>query len=86
MSSTEGNQFGKARSCPSSEELVLSAGSKPIQYHVAGCEFCAAEKNFLSAYPLVNTNYEKPENMPEHLRILAESLLRGKSKSGITRG
>lgn len=86
MSSTGENHFGKARSCPSSEELVLSASSEPIQYHVAGCEFCAAELNFLSAYPLRSPIHEQLEDMPEHLRVLAESLLGGESKSGLTRG
>ncbi len=78
MSSTGENQFGKARSCPSSEELVLSANSESIEYHIAGCEFCAAELNFLAAFPLAKPICEQPD-MPEPLRMLAESLLRRKS-------
>lgn len=74
MSSVDEKLFGKARSCPSSEELVLMAASQHIQDHLRNCEFCASELYLLSARPLPGPKYE-PAEMPAHLRVLAESLL-----------
>jgi hypothetical protein len=70
--------FIKTRACPSSEDIssrrLPRCKSEQIARHIAGCEFCAAEQSFLSAY---NLTAEEPElvEMPAHLRRLAEALL-----------
>jgi len=51
--------------------------SDQIARHIVGCEFCAAEQSFLSAYSLTAEEYELAE-MPAHLRRLAEGLLVGR--------
>jgi hypothetical protein len=83
MSGVGAKAFEKARACPSSEDissLGLPRGkSDQIARHIAGCEFCAAEQSFLSAYSLTAEEYELAE-MPTHLRRLAEVLLVGKLK------
>jgi hypothetical protein len=78
MSTVDEGRFGKAISCPRSEDLMSLMNSEFIRSHLAGCEFCAAELNFLSAYPSTALHYE-PVAMPAHLRVLAESLLWGRS-------
>jgi hypothetical protein len=83
MSGVRANVFTKTRACPSSEDissLRLPRGkSDQIALHIAGCEFCAAEQGFLSAYSQTVEDYELAE-MPAHLRLLAEALLVGKTR------
>jgi hypothetical protein len=83
MSAVREKAFTKRRACPSSEDISsrrLPRGkSDQIARHIAGCEFCAAEQSFLSAYSQTNEEYELAE-MPTHLRRLAEALLMGKWK------
>ena len=83
MSGVRAKAFTKTRACPSSEDISsrrLPRGkSDQIARHIAGCEFCAAEQSFLSAYSLTAEEYELAE-MPAHLRRLAEALLVGKLK------
>jgi hypothetical protein len=78
MSGVRANAFFKTRACPSSADIsnrVLPHGkSDQIALHIAGCEFCAAEESFLSAYNLADEGDELAE-MPAHLRRLAEELL-----------
>ena len=85
MSAGRAKAFTKTRSCPSSEDISSSSSrlhrgkSDQIARHIAGCEFCAAEQSFLSAYIQTTEEY-KPAEMPAHLRWLAEALLIGKLK------
>jgi len=78
MSGVRTKAFSKTRSCPSSEVIssrrLPSGKSDQIARHIAGCEFCAAEQSFLSAYRLTAEEYQLAE-MPAHLRRLAEALL-----------
>jgi len=75
--------FTKTRACPSSDDISsrrLPRGkSDQIARHIAGCEFCAAEQSFLSAYNPTAEEYE-PAEMPVQLRRLAEALLVGRLK------
>jgi hypothetical protein len=80
MSGVKAKAFIKTRACPSSED-ISSRGfphckSDQIARHIAGCEFCAAEQSFLSAYSITAEEYRLGE-MPAHLRLLAEALLAG---------
>lgn len=83
MSAERAKAFTKTRACPSSEDISsrrLPRGkSDQIARHIAGCEFCAAEQSFLSAYCQTTEEYE-PAELPAHLRRLAEALLIGKRK------
>ena len=84
MSAVRGKTFTKTRACPSSEDISsrrLPPGkSDQIARHTAGCQFCAAEQSFLSAYSQFAEEYE-PAEMPAHLRRLAEALLINKLKN-----
>jgi hypothetical protein len=84
MSGARAKAFTKTRACPSSVDIyrrgLLHGKSDQIARHIAGCEFCAAEQSFLSAYGLAAEEYELAE-MPVHLRRLAEALLVGKRQS-----
>jgi len=75
--------FTKTTACPSSDDISsrrLPRGKlDQIARHIAGCEFCAAEQSFLSAYNPTNEEYE-PAEMPAQLRRLAEALLVGRLK------
>ncbi len=79
------NAFTKTLTCPSSQDISsrrLPRGkSDQIARHIAGCDFCAAEQSFLSAYIQPSEEY-KPAEMPAHLRHLAEALLIGKLGKG----
>ena len=83
MSAIRANAFTKTRACPSTEYISsrrLPLGqSDQIARHIAGCEFCAAEQSFLSAYSPTAEEYEAAE-MPANLRRLTEALLMGKLK------
>ena len=83
MSAVRAKAFTKTRACPSSEDIssrrLPRDKSDQIARHIAGCEFCAAEQSFLSAYSQTAEEYE-PAEMPSHLRRLAEALLLGKLK------
>lgn len=79
--------FTKTLTCPPSEDVALSQSRElprnriaKIARHITGCEFCAAEQSFLSAYaPIIEEN--PPSEMPRHLRRLAEALLNGRLRS-----
>ncbi|MCM3871170.1 MAG: hypothetical protein ND895_10830 [Pyrinomonadaceae bacterium] len=83
MSGVRADAFTKTRACPSSADISsrrLPRGkSDQIARHIAGCEFCAAEQSFLSAFSLTAEEDEFAE-MPVHLRRLAEALLVGKQE------
>lgn len=88
MSAGRAKAFTKTRACPSSDDISsrrLPRGkSDQIARHIAGCEFCAAEQSFLSAYSQTTEEYEAAE-MPAHLRRLAEAVLIGKLKDSYKR-
>jgi hypothetical protein len=74
--------FCKTAECPTSEALhsysrPLTTPSLPnfIEEHLALCDFCGAELQLLSRYPGEREEYSFAE-MPEHLRRLAEDLLK----------
>ena len=79
MSGVRAMAFSKTRACPSSVDISsrgLPRGkSDQIDRHIAGCEFCAAEQSFLSAYTLTTAEEYEFAEMPAHLRRLAEALL-----------
>lgn len=79
--------FSKTLLCPSAEELLSFIVAKAstierceITAHLAECGCCDGELRFLSKYPPPPPKYE-PVVMPDHLRLLAQSLL---SDAGIT--
>ena len=79
MSSARGTSFTKTRACPSLQDLLLSRSSEfpsgkaaRINFHLAGCDSCAAD--FLFNYPTATVVDEAAE-MPRYLRGLAERLL-----------
>lgn len=91
MSAERARAFVQTRACPSSEDVSLSQSrrlpptkaqklARHIASQIAGCEFCAAEQSFLSAF-VQNSEEYKPAEMPTHLRRLAEALLIGKLKN-----
>ncbi len=83
MSAIRANASTKTRACPLTEDISsrrLPRGkSDQIARHIAGCEFCAAEQSFLSAFSPTTEECEAAE-MPANLRRLAEALLMGKLK------
>src|SRR6266550_3735515 len=81
MGSLSGSDFRKKWRCPSSQVLVsyhqreLSDWQmSQVASHLATCDFCAAELQLLSKFPLAEHCNESPA-MPAHLRALAEALL-----------
>ena len=76
--------FGKKHNCPTSADLAAFSGGcaeagrvRPIEDHLAFCDFCAAEFALYVRYPpLDETTYQPP--IPKHLFELAESILKRK--------
>ena len=76
-----GTDYKKQRHCPSSQVLVsyqhhslANWQTSHVAFHLAKCDFCAAELQLLSKFPLAAHCDESPA-MPAHLRALAEALL-----------
>lgn len=76
-----GTDYKKQRHCPSSEVLVsyqqhslATWQTSHVASHLVKCDFCAAELQLLSKFPLAEHCNESP-TMPAHLRALAEALL-----------
>ena len=68
--------FGKQRTCPPAESILLRG--QAVAEHVAACEFCGAEAQFLSRFPPSPTKYALPFvafSLPRPLRRLAEELM-----------
>jgi hypothetical protein len=85
MSSGEVYRFVKTISCPSSEDLLsVHLAALPVEStseiisHLVVCDFCVAEAHFLSRVQDKAVTSPLPE-MPTHLRLLAESLLRNRA-------
>ena len=81
MRATTLKAFEKNLACPSSNLLQLSVSrplspqiKKLVQGHIEICEFCAAELELLTRYPVTGHLHEKPPEVPMNLRILAESI------------
>jgi hypothetical protein len=77
--------FCKTAECPSSEALLdYSRSLMPpmipifIKDHLASCDFCGAEVLLLARYRDEPEEHSFAE-MPEHLRRLAEDILKGSS-------
>jgi len=70
--------FGKQRTCPPAESILLRGHAAAVAEHVAACEFCGAEAYFLSRFPPSPTKYALPFvafSLPRPLRRLAEGLM-----------
>ena len=79
--------FCKNEDCPTSQELVdFQNGDMErergvdIRIHINVCEFCAAEVEFYSRYPLSSEEpIDEPATIPAPLFELAEALLRNRN-------
>ncbi|HEY6806230.1 MAG TPA: hypothetical protein VI306_21810 [Pyrinomonadaceae bacterium] len=87
MSAEDGYRFKKTRACPTSEELLsLNLAELPVESiskifsHLKVCDFCAAEAHFFSSVQ-VTAVPNPPAEIPPHLRLLAESLLRKRAST-----
>jgi anti-sigma factor RsiW len=87
MESGKMTGFYKDENCPASDDLVaFEEGELPpaktlrIMDHLETCEFCAAEAELYSMYPLDHAPVELPEPaaIPAPLFELAEALLKKK--------
>lgn len=83
MGSERVESFVKTNSCPSSEVLLAfqlyqssRQDSEDLRSHLAVCDFCAAESHFLSKHQPSPSLQDGPTEMPQHLRLLAQSLLK----------
>ncbi|MBX3282615.1 MAG: hypothetical protein KF756_09085 [Acidobacteria bacterium] len=75
--------FAKNEKCPTSADLLafqlgdleFNVGTR-LREHMAECEFCSAEFEFYSRYPMdLDEEAAAPEAIPEPLLQLAEALL-----------
>ncbi len=86
MESAKMTGFYKNEDCPASHDLVaFEEGDLPpgktlrIMDHLETCEFCAAEAEFYSMYPLDDApDAYEPMAIPAPLFELAEALLKKK--------
>lgn len=85
MSSKKITGFCKSEDCPSSNDLLdFQKNGSPekrdceISVHLLSCEFCSAEVDFYSHYPLKDDANEPVElaGIPAPLYELAEALLK----------
>ncbi|HEX5707275.1 MAG TPA: hypothetical protein VFX96_08265 [Pyrinomonadaceae bacterium] len=86
MTSLSTAQFQKLRSCPSAEMLLLYSTEEAaregdrVAAHLAVCDFCGAEQQMLARHATCAcqasvASATAREEMPPHLRRLAEALL-----------
>ena len=75
------NIFSKSAACPSAQELLAFAKSLlPVRHnhavatHLQECDFCRAELQLLERHPSTSEAVPVAE-MPQSLRVLAESIL-----------
>ena len=78
------NSFHKSVNCPSSEKLLAFENNETparerdkITVHLRFCEFCAAEVELYSRFPLAEETTERAE-IPAPLYELAEAILNKK--------
>lgn len=92
-----GSGFTKRKRCPSTTELLQyqkdlsqsenrgshSRAWRATTQHLAVCDFCSAESEFLHRHPpkTPTATTQPPEQIPIHLYVLANILLGGKNKS-----
>jgi hypothetical protein len=75
--------FRKLKTCPPSEALLhfreeTAAGDatrQELASHLSGCDFCGAELQLLSRFPVAGPPQIKPVKMPRALYRLAVDLL-----------
>ena len=82
MSSSFASLFCKTAGCPTSQVLLAYRCSLAsptdlayVESHLGSCDFCGAELQLLARYRGESEEYSFAE-MPEHLRQLAEDLLK----------
>ena len=76
MRPTSTAPFRKRRTCPPAEAILLSGQTTAVAEHVAACEFCGAEAQFLSRFPPpTNALPFVAISMPRPLRQLAQELM-----------
>ena len=74
MRSTSTALFGKQRTCPPAESILLRGPA--VAEHVAACDFCGAEAQLLSRFPPpANALPFAVLSMPAALRRLALEIL-----------
>jgi hypothetical protein len=84
MGSSPRSEFRKTWHCPTSQDLAsfhLLKDAHPqdshLASHLATCDFCAAELQLLSKFPLADYSGECPP-MPASLQALAQALFGAK--------
>ena len=72
--------FRKTAACPTSTTLLAFSSDKlsrmvftVVKQHLESCEFCVAELTLLAHHR--RERYSQPPQIPENLKILAESIL-----------
>lgn len=74
--------FCKNPSCPTSQDIFAYQAENiavneraDIQIHISNCDFCGAEAEIYSRYPVNKNEPKQNADIPIALRELAESLL-----------
>jgi hypothetical protein len=82
--------FRKTAACPKSTTLLAFSTEKlspmvftVVKQHLETCEFCRAELALLARHQRENPRYSTPPAIPDHLKILAESILGEPKKTRI---
>jgi hypothetical protein len=84
MKTSNVTAFCKLPTCPSAEVLLAfsdqsldTAKYRAVLEHLGRCEFCSAELHMLAHHP-IEANRDCPfDEIPIHLKLLAESILFG---------
>jgi hypothetical protein len=82
MKAVDVTAFRKTAACPS-DTILVSYNSRKlsneimslVKFHLADCDFCAAELPLLNHYSHPQKGEPKAPDIPMNLRVLAESLL-----------
>jgi hypothetical protein len=76
--------YSKLATCPSSEILLLlnrdslrAAAEASVRSHLRTCDFCSAEFQLLALHSTDHEFENAAAEMPNSLRLLAESILNG---------
>ncbi|MDX6713014.1 MAG: hypothetical protein QOH96_4030 [Blastocatellia bacterium] len=83
--------YSKLATCPSSEILLLlnsdslrASAEASVRDHLRSCDFCSAEFQLLALHSTDLEIENAAAEMPNSLRLLAESILNGPSLSFAT--
>ena len=83
--------YSKLATCPSSEILLLlnrdslpDSAEASVRDHLRSCDFCSAEFQLLALHATDLEIENAVAEMPNNLRLLAESILNGPSPSSAT--